>query len=106
MRMYEGKQALINKVTVMGNTKTNDHVIMRELRTKPGQLFKRSDIIRTQRELSTLGYFNPEKLSVNPTPNPQNGTVDIEYVVEEKPSDQLELSGGYEIGRASCRERV
>jgi outer membrane protein insertion porin family len=95
MRVYEGKQAIINKVTVTGNTKTNDHVIIRELRTKPGQLFKRSDIIRTQRELSTLGYFNPEKLSVNPTPNPQNGTVDIEYVVEEKPSDQLELSGGY-----------
>ncbi len=95
MRVYEGKQAIINKVTVVGNTKTNDHVIIRELRTKPGQLFKRSDIIRTQRELSTLGYFNPEKLSVNPTPNPQNGTVDIEYVVEEKPSDQLELSGGY-----------
>ncbi len=95
MRIYEGKQAIINKVTVTGNTKTNDHVVMREIRTKPGQLFRRSDIIRTQRELSTLGYFNPEKLSVNPVPNPQNGTVDIEYVVEEKPSDQLELSGGY-----------
>jgi outer membrane protein insertion porin family len=99
MRIYEGKQAIINKVTVVGNTKTNDRVIMREIRTKPGQLFRRSDIIRTQRELSTLGYFNPEKLAVNPTPNPQNGTVDIEYVVEEKPSDQLELSGGYGAGR-------
>ena len=95
MRIYEGKQAVINKVTVNGNTKTNDHVIMREIRTKPGQLFRRSDIIRTQRELATLGYFNPEKTQVNPTPNPQNGTVDIEYIVEEKPSDQLELSGGY-----------
>lgn len=99
MRIYEGKQAIINKVTVVGNTKTNDKVIMREIRTKPGQLFRRSDIIRSQRELSTLGYFNPEKLAVNPTPNPQNGTVDIEYVVEEKPSDQLELSGGYGAGR-------
>ena len=99
MRIYEGKQAVINKVTVAGNTKTNDHVLMREIRTKPGQLFRRSDIIRSQRELSTLGYFNPEKMQVNPTPNPQNGTVDIEYIVEEKPSDQLELSGGYGANR-------
>lgn len=95
MRMYEGKQAVINKVTVTGNTKTNDRVIMREIRTKPGQLFSRTDIIRTQRELAQLGYFDQEKLGVNPKPNPAEGTVDIEYVVEEKPSDQLELSGGY-----------
>jgi outer membrane protein insertion porin family len=95
MRIYEGKQAVINKVTVTGNTKTNDRVIMREIRTKPGQLFSRQDVIRTQRELSQLGYFDPEKLGVTPKPNPAEGTVDIEYVVEEKPSDQLELSGGY-----------
>ncbi len=93
--MYEGKQATINKVTIKGNDKTNDHVIYREIRTKPGQLFRRTDIIRTQRELSQLGYFNPEKLDVKPTPNPADGTVDIEYVVEEKPSDQIELSGGW-----------
>lgn len=95
MRIYEGKQAIINKITITGNTKTNDHVIMREIRTKPGQLFRRSDIIRSQRELSQLGYFNAEKLGVNPTPNPADGTVDIDYVVEEKPSDQIELSGGW-----------
>lgn len=95
MRIYEGKQAIINKVWVTGNTKTNDHVIMREIRTKPGQLFRRSDIIRSQRELAQLGYFDPEKLNVNPIPNPANGTVDIEYIVEEKPSDQIELSGGW-----------
>lgn len=99
MRIYEGKQAVINKVTVTGNTKTNDRVILRELRTKPGQLFSRSDIIRTQRELSQLGYFDPEKLGVNPKPNPADGTVDIEYVVEEKPSDQVELSGGWGAGQ-------
>ena len=93
--MYEGKQATINKVTVKGNDKTNDHVIYREIRTRPGQLFKRSDIIRTNRELSQLGYFNPEKLNVVPTPNPADGTVDIEYTVEEKPNDQIELSGGW-----------
>ena len=95
MRIYEGKQARINKVTVVGNTKTNDRVIMREIRTKPGQLFSRENIIRTQRELAQLGYFDQEKLGVNPKPNPADGTVDIEYTVEEKPSDQLELSGGY-----------
>ncbi|MBK7572009.1 MAG: outer membrane protein assembly factor BamA [Bacteroidia bacterium] len=95
MRIYEGKQARINKVTVVGNIKTNDRVIMREIRTKPGQLFSRADIIRTQRELAQLGYFDQEKLGVNPKPNPVDGTVDIEYTVEEKPSDQLELSGGY-----------
>jgi outer membrane protein insertion porin family len=93
--MYEGKQAIINKVTVKGNDKTNDHVIFREIRTRPGQLFRRSDIMRTQRELAQLTFFNPEKMNVVPTPNPADGTVDIEYTVEEKPSDQIELSGGY-----------
>lgn len=99
MRIREGKQATINRVTVIGNTKTNDHVVLRELRTKPGQLFSRSDVIRSQRELSQLGYFNPETLGVNPKPNPVDGTVDIEYTVEEKPSDQIELSGGWGAGR-------
>jgi outer membrane protein insertion porin family len=93
--MYEGKQATINKITIKGNDKTNDHVIYREIFTKPGQLFRRSDIIRTQRQLAQLGYFNQEKLDVKPTPNPADGTVDIEYIVEEKPSDQIELSGGW-----------
>ncbi len=99
IHMYEGKQATINRVTVLGNAKTNDHVIYREIRTRPGQLFRRSDIIRTQRELSQLGYFDPEKLGVTPIPNPADGTVDIEYRVEEKPSDQVELSGGWGGGR-------
>ncbi|MFZ9942019.1 MAG: outer membrane protein assembly factor BamA [Bacteroidia bacterium] len=99
MRIYEGKQAIVNKITVVGNTKTNDKVVMREIRTLPGQLFSRSDIIRTQRELAQLGYFDQEKLGVNPKPNPQDGTVDIEYVVEERPSDQIELSGGWGAGQ-------
>jgi outer membrane protein insertion porin family len=93
--IYEGKQATINKITVTGNDKTNDHVIYREIQTRPGQLFRRSDIIRTQRLLSQLGYFDPEKLNVIPTPNPADGTVDVEYIVAEKPSDQIELSGGW-----------
>ncbi|MBL4623740.1 MAG: BamA/TamA family outer membrane protein [Flavobacteriales bacterium] len=99
MRIYEGNQARINRVTIIGNSKTNDHVVMREIRTQPGQLFRRSDIIRTQRELAQLGYFNPETLNVIPKPNPSDGTVDIEYIVEEKSSDQIELSGGWGGGR-------
>lgn len=94
-RVYEGKQAIINKVTITGNTKTSDHVILREIRTKPGQLFSRSDVIRTQQELGQLGYFNPQAMNVIPKPNPADGTVDLEYVVEEQPNDQVELSGGY-----------
>jgi len=99
IRLSEGKQARINKVTIVGNTKTNDHVIRREIRTNPGDLFSRTDIIRSQRELMQLGYFNQEKFEVNPTPDQASGTVDIEYVVEEKPSDQIELSGGWGGGR-------
>lgn len=99
IRLYEGKQATINKISVSGNTKTNDNVIIREIRTKPGQLFSRADIIRTQRELIQLKYFDQEKLTVNPLPNAADGTVDIEYVVEETSSDQVELSGGWGAGR-------
>lgn len=99
IRIFEGPQATINKVTVVGNTKTHDHVILRELRTKPGQKFSRSDIIRSQRELAQLGYFDPEKMNVTPKPNPKDGTVDLEYTVAEKPSDQIELSGGWGAGR-------
>ena len=98
IHIVEGKQATVNKVTVTGNTKTNDKVILRELKVKPGQLFSRTDIIRSQRELAQLNYFNAEKMGVNPKPNPNDGTVDIEFVVEEKPSDQIELSGGWGAG--------
>ncbi len=93
--MLEGKEARIGTVTVKGNTKTNDYVILREIRTRPGDLFNKADIMRTQRELAQLGFFNEQAFQVNPLPNPANGTVDIEYVVEEKSSDQIELSGGY-----------
>ena len=95
IRMYEGDQARINRISVSGNTKTNDHVILRELYTMPGQLFSRADIIRSQQQLNVLGFFDPETMDVRPTPNPSNGTVDIEYVVTEKPNDQLTLQGGY-----------
>jgi len=99
VRIYEGSQAIINKVTVTGNDKTSDHVIVRELRTRPGQKFSRSDIIRTTRELSQLGYFDPEQIGVVPVPNPATGTVDIEYKVVERSNDQVELSGGWGAGQ-------
>ena len=99
MRIIEGKQARINRIIIKGNTKTNDHVILREIRVRPGDLFNRTNIIRTQRELAQLGYFDPEKLEVLPIPNPKDGTVDIEFIVEERPSDQIELSGGWGAGR-------
>ncbi len=99
MRIREGKQATINKIILKGNTRTNDHVVMRELRTRPGQMFSRTDIIRTTRELAQLKYFDPEKIVPTPIPNPADGTVDIEYKVEETSSDQIELSGGWGYGR-------
>ena len=95
MRIIEGKEARVKRIIIKGNTKTNDYVIRREIRTKPGDLFNRNDIIRTQRELAQLGYFNEQAFQINPIPNPADGTVDIEYTVEEKSSDQIELSGGY-----------
>jgi outer membrane protein insertion porin family len=95
MRIFEGTQATINKIVIKGNDRTNDHVILREIRTLPGQKFSRTELIRTQRELSQLGYFDPEKIGINPVPNPNDGTVDIEYSLEERPSDQIELSGGW-----------
>ncbi len=99
IRIYEGKQARINNIMVKGNTKTNDHVIMRELRTRPGDLFKRSDIMRSQRELAQMQYFNPEKFDVKIDPDPVRNEVDITYVVEEKSSDQIQLQGGWGAGR-------
>jgi outer membrane protein insertion porin family len=95
MRIREGEQATINEVTIVGNDRTSDHVIRRELSTIPGQKFKRSDLIRTQQKLGQLGYFAPDKINQNMMPNPANGTVDIEWQVEEQSNDQVELSGGW-----------
>lgn len=99
IRIREGRQATINKVTVMGNDRTNDHVIYREIRTRPGDLFSKTDIQRTIRELAQLGYFDQQALNVNPKPNPETGTVDLEYTVVERSTSQLELQGGWGGGR-------
>ncbi|MDR6342441.1 outer membrane protein insertion porin family [Filimonas zeae] len=95
IRIVEGPQATIEKVTIAGNDKTKEHVIRRELRTIPGDKFSRQLLIRSQREIANLGYFNQEKIGINPVPNPDKGTVDINYTLEEKSSDQLELSAGF-----------
>jgi len=95
MRIYEGKQATINDVIIRGNTETNEHVIRREIRTLPGDLFDRSLLIRTVRELAQLGHFDPENITPNPIPNPTEGTVDLEYNLVERANDQLEISGGW-----------
>ena len=99
IRMGEGKQFRIGEIAVSGNTKTNDHVTYREIRTRPGDLFNRSDLMRSQRELNAMGFFNPEGFDIRTNPNADKGTVDLEYVVEEKPSDQIQLSGGWGGGR-------
>jgi len=95
IRMTEGPQAVYGNITISGNDKTKDYVIRRELRTIPGEKFSRSDIIRTQRELGQLGFINPEKINPNVVPNAENGTVDINWGIEEKSADQLELSAGF-----------
>jgi len=95
IRIVEGPQARIKNVTIAGNEKTKDYVIRRELRTIPGELFNRSELIRSQRELGNLQYFNQEKINPGVVPNSEDGTVDINWGLEEKSSDQLELSAGW-----------
>jgi len=96
IRISEGKPAYFNNVSVTGNDKTNDHVIYRELRTKPGKLYSKSDVIRTIRELGQLGFFDAQQLTPDiQNPNPNEGTVDINYSVVERGASQIELQGGY-----------
>lgn len=95
MQVYEGKPAYIDRVIITGNTKTNEHVVRRELRTLPGELFSKTDIMRSAREIAQLGHFDPEKITPNPIPNQAEGTVDLEYNLEEKANDQFEISGGW-----------
>ncbi|RYF86020.1 MAG: outer membrane protein assembly factor, partial [Chitinophagaceae bacterium] len=95
IRVTEGPQARIRNVNITGNDRTKDYVVRRELRTVPGNLFSRSDLIRSQRELGALNFFNQEKINPNVVPNQEDGTVDITWELEEKSSDQLELSAGF-----------
>ena len=95
IRIREGRQATVRKVIVNGNERTNDHVVYREIRTRPGDLFSKADIMRTVRELGQLGYFDPRQITPVPIPNPTTGTVDLEYTVVEQSTSQLELQGGW-----------
>ena len=95
IRLNEGKQARISNVTLKGNTKTNDFVVIREMYSRPGQLFSRSDVTRTVRELATLGFFNQESIFPDVQPNYKDNTVDIEYKVEEASADQVSFSAGW-----------
>ncbi len=96
IRVIEGKETFLNHVTVVGNDKTNDHVIFRELRTRPGQKYNKSDIIRSIRELGALGFFDAEQIKPDiQNPDPNAGTVDIKYSLVEAGSSQIEVQGGY-----------
>jgi outer membrane protein insertion porin family len=96
IRISEGKPAYFNNVTVVGNDVTNDHVIYREIRTRPGELYSKSLIIRTIRELGQLGFFDAQQIVPDiKNPNPVDGTLDVEYSVVEQGSSQIQLQGGY-----------
>lgn len=85
---------MLRNINISGNDKTHEHVIRRELRTLPGNKFSRADIIRSQREIANLGFFDAEKIGIQPTPH-NDGTVDIDYTLTEKSADQLELQAGF-----------
>ena len=96
IRIIEGKPAYFNKISVVGNTRTNDHVIYRELRSKPGELYSKDKVVRTVRELGQMGFFDAEQISPDfKNVDPNNGTVDIQYGLVEKGASQVELQGGY-----------
>lgn len=95
MRMYEGKPATINEIGIKGNSRVYEHVVRRELRTKPGELYSQEAIMRSLRELAQMGHFDPEKIKPDIQPDPENGTVNINYELETKGSDQVEFSAGW-----------
>ena len=95
LRVIEGPQAHINRVRIEGNDRLYEHVVRRELRTRPGELFSKTDLIRSARELAQTGHFNPENMNPQPIPDPENGTVDILYALESKANDQIEFSAGW-----------
>ena len=96
IRINEGKLASFNKISVVGNDKTNDHVIFRELRTKPGELYSKDKVVRTVRELGQLGFFDAEQITPDfKNVDPNAGTVDIEFGLVEAGASQIELQGGY-----------
>lgn len=107
MRLFEGKRATINRVVINGNDRLYEKVIRRELRVRPGDLFSKSDLMRSAREIAQTGHFDPEKMDIRPEPNEENGTVDIVFGLESKANDQVEFSAGWGqtgiIGKVSLK---
>lgn len=107
MRLNEGRQATINRVRIAGNDRLYEEVIRRELRTKPGDLFSKAAIERSYRDIAQMGHFNPETINPDIKPNEETGTVDINWMLESKANDQIELSAGWGqtgvIGRVSLK---
>lgn len=95
MRIYEGRQATINKVSINGNDRLYENVVRRELRTRPGALFSRDDLMRSMREIQQMGHFDPEQIKPDIQPKPEDGTVDIGYDLVSKANDQVEFSAGW-----------
>ena len=95
MRIYEGRQATINKVSINGNDRLYENVVRRELRTRPGELFSRDALMRSMREIQQMGHFDPEQITPDIQPNPEDGTVDIGYDLISKANDQVEFSAGW-----------
>ncbi len=95
MRIVEGPQATINRVRITGNDRLYENVVRRELRTRPGELFSKENLMRSYRELAQMGHFNPETIDPKVEPDVESGTVDINYVLESKANDQIEFSAGW-----------
>lgn len=95
LRIDEGAQARINKVIITGNDRLYEKVIRRDLRVKPGELFNKSDLVRSAREIAQTGHFDPENMDINPMPDRENGTVDITFGLTSKANDQIEFSMGW-----------
>ena len=95
MRIQEGPQASINKVRINGNDRLYENVVRRELRTRPGDLFSREDLMRSMREIQQMGHFDPEQIKPDIQPRPEDGTVDIGYDLVSKANDQVEFSAGW-----------
>ena len=95
MRIFEGRQATINKVSINGNDRLYENVVRRELRTRPGDLFSREDLMRSMREIQQMGHFDPEQIKPDIQPRPEDGTVDIGYDLVSKANDQVEFSAGW-----------
>lgn len=95
MRIVEGRQATINRVKINGNDRLYEDAVRRELRTRPGELFSKDDLMRSMREIQQMGHFDPENIQPDIQPDPVNGTVDLAYNLSSKANDQIEFSAGW-----------